>query len=207
MTKRYLIVGLRLFFGLLTLVAMVTQIFYLQSHDAYNAANFFSFFTNLSNIFAGFVLIISALYLAGSRKPSVTDDLIRSASALYMATTGIVYAVLLSNEDLGLLLPWINIVLHYVTPVVMVIDWLYQPPRTKITAKQSLSWLIFPAAFLIYSLIRGPIAHWYAYPFLNPDKVGSYIGVTAYCIVILLGLLAVSWGMRTLGRRLKPHIV
>jgi len=45
-----------------------------------------------------------------------------------MAIVGIVYGILLRDEDLGALLPWINVVLHYVMPVVVVLDWLYQPP-------------------------------------------------------------------------------
>lgn len=206
MIDRRTLITLRLFFGLLALTALTVQIIRLIQLDVFSAANFFSYFTNLSNIFAALVLIISAGYLAFRRKPSALDDIIRCAAVIYMTITGVVYVLLLSGEDLGLLLPWINIVLHYIMPLVVLADWLYQPQRTKLAFKQTLWWLVFPFAYLIYSLIRGPIAGWYPYPFLNPDKVGGYGGVAVYCLVILVGFLAAGWVVRKLGGRLKRHI-
>ncbi|MFL5625844.1 MAG: Pr6Pr family membrane protein [Ktedonobacteraceae bacterium] len=45
-------------------------------------------------------------------------------------------------------------------PVVMVLDWLYQPPKTKLVVTQTWIWLIFPVLYLVYSLIRGSIVGW-----------------------------------------------
>jgi CDP-diglyceride synthetase len=131
MKKRYLVIFLRLFFGLLTFTAIIVQIIHVVDLHAFNPVNFFSYFTNLSNIFAGFVLVASAMYLAGSRKPSATDDLVRGAVTMYMVITGVVYSLLLSGYELGHLLPWVNIVLHYIMPIVVLADWLCQPQRTK----------------------------------------------------------------------------
>lgn len=206
MTNRQLVISLRLFFGLLALAALGVQVAHLAALDVFNPANFFSYFTNLSNIFAALVLIISAGYLAFRRKPSAVDDLIRCAAVIYMTVTGTVYVLLLSGEDLGLLLPWVNVVLHYLMPLVILADWLYQPQRTKLRFKQTLWWLVFPLLYLTYSLIRGSIVSWYPYPFLDPDKVGGYGGVALYGVAILLGFFALSWIIRKLGRRLKRHI-
>lgn len=90
-----------------------------------------------------------------------------------MAIVGIVFTALLRHEDLGSLLPWVNTVLHYVMPVAVVLDWLYQPPRTALSFRQTLLWLIFPLVYLSYVLIRGSIVDWYPYPFLNPANVGA----------------------------------
>ncbi len=60
-------------------------------------------------------------------------------------------------------------------------------------AKQLPVWFIFPLGYLLYSLIRGPIAHWYPYPFLNPDKAGGYGGVGIYCMAILVAFLLLGW--------------
>lgn len=46
-----------------------------------------------------------------------------------MALVGIVFGALLRDVDLGDLLPWVNTVHHYIMPVVVVLDWLYQPPK------------------------------------------------------------------------------
>jgi hypothetical protein len=123
-----------------------------------------------------------------------------------MAVTGIVYAALLSGENLGLLLPWVNFVLHMLMPVVVVADWLYQPSRTNLRIKQSPLLLIFPIIFVAYSLIRGPIVGWYPYPFLNPSKAGGYIGVALYCLGILVLFLILSKLLIYSGNKLKRHI-
>ncbi len=163
MYRRASLIAFRLGFGVTTLVAILVQA--LRSHTAgvFIPANFFSYFTNLSNIFAAIVLIISALRLLARRRPTASDDLIRGAATLYMAVTGVVYAALLSGEDVGLLLGWVNVLLHYLMPIAVIVDWLYQPPGSMLRAKQLPVWFIFPLGYLLYSLIRGPIAHWYPY--------------------------------------------
>lgn len=198
--------GARILLGMLVLAAITVQAIYLYQLGSLNVINYFAFFTNLSNVLAGFVLIISAVYLLRSRKASVRDDLIRGAATLYMAVTGVIYVTLLINEDLGLLMPWVNIVLHFIMPIVVVADWLYQPPRTKLVPKQILLWLIFPFLFLVYTLVRGPIVHWYPYPFLNPDKVGGYGGVALYSLVVLVAFFVLGWLLVKLARKLPRHV-
>jgi len=206
MNKRVTLAVLRLLFGLLDLIAIIVQVIYLVHHHALNLVNFFSYFTILSNVLATFVLIVGGLYLLCKRKPSRTSDLIRSAAVVYMAVTGIVYAALLSGENLGLLLPWVNFILHMLMPVVVVADWLYQPSKTKMKMKRSLSLLIFPLAFVAYSLIRGPIVKWYPYLFLNPSKAGGYAGVALYCVGILVLFLIIIWLLKYSGSKLKRHV-
>jgi hypothetical protein len=53
--------------------------------------------------------------------------------------------------------------------------------------------LVFPAAYLAYSLLRGAQAGWYPYPFLNPTRVGEYGGVAVYAIGITMIFLLVGW--------------
>lgn len=202
MVKRKILIGARLFFGLLTLTAIGTQLT-IQVQQGFSLVNFFSYFTNLSNIFAAVVLIIGAIYLLQQREPTATDEIIRGTAVVCMALVGIVFSILLRNEDLGSLLPWVNIVLHYVMPVVMVLDWLYQPPKSKLVAKQTVFWLIFPFLYFVYSVIRGSIVGFYAYPFFNPAKVGGYGGVALYCLGILVAFLILSWLLMLLGNKLR----
>ncbi len=205
-TQRTVLIVARLFFGILTLAAIITQLT-IQIRNGFSVVNFFSYFTNLSNIFAPIVLIIAALYLIQRREPTVADDIVRGTSVVCMALVGIVFAILLRDEDLGSLLPWVNTVLHYVMPIVVVADWLYQPPKSKLLISQIWVWLIFPLLYLIYSLIRGSLVGFYAYPFINPGKVGGYGIVALYCVVILLVFLLTSWILMMLGNRLKRHVV
>jgi hypothetical protein len=206
MNKRLTLGVIRLAFGMLDFVAITAQVIHLARHRSLDLFNFFSYFTILSNVFAAFVLIIGALYLLRGRKPSHQEDMIRNAAVLYMAVTGIVYAVLLSGQNLGLLLPWVNDILHKLMPVVVVADWLYQPARTKLKLKQSLLLLVFPVIFLAYSLIRGPIVGWYPYLFLNPAKAGGYGGVALYSAGILVLFFILSWLFMYTGNKLKRNV-
>jgi hypothetical protein len=206
MNKRTILAVLRLALGITTLVAFTLQGLVLGNAGVFSTFNYFGYFTNLSNVFASVVLILSALYLFKSRKPSVRDDVIRGAAVLYMAVTGVVYVTLLTGEDLGLLLPWVNILMHIIMPLAVVADWLYQPPLTTLTTKQAALWLAFPLLFVVYTIIRGAIVNWYPYPFLNPDKVGGYGGVALYCAGILAAFFVIGWLVMKLGNALKRQI-
>lgn len=205
MNKKTTLIGLRLFFGLLSLTAITTQLA-IQINSGSSIVNFFSYFTNLSNLLAAIVIIIGAVYLIIHRKLTVRDEIVRGTSVACMALVGIVFSVLLRNVDLGHLLPWVNIVLHYIMPVVIMVDWLYQPPNTKLTFKQTLLWLIFPLLYLVYSIIRGAIVGFYAYPFFNPLKSGGYVGVTFYCIGIAITFFFLSWLLMILGNKQRQIV-
>lgn len=205
MNKRTVLISVRLFFGLLALVAIGGQLA-IQIASGYSLVNFFSYFTNLSNIFAAVVLLFGALSLITQREPTVSADIIRGTAVVCMALVGLVFSVLLRDEDLGHLSPWVNIVLHYIMPVVVVVDWLYQPPQTRLAFTQVWLWLIVPALYLAYSLIRGAVVGFYAYPFFNPAKSGGYSGVALYCIAILLAFLLCCWLLMTGGNKRRRRV-
>ena len=197
----FLLSLLRLFFGLATLVAVGWQLS-IHVRMGFNVVNFFSYFTNLSNLFAAFVLLLTAFrFFSGHATPGSSDRL-RAVSTVNMAVVGIVFTLLLRHVDLGALLPWINTWLHYVMPCAVVLDWLLQPPRAKLGARQLLVIQIFPLAYLAYALVRGT-AGWYPYPFLNPANVGGYGGVAAYAVGIALTFFVGGWVLLALGNKLK----
>jgi hypothetical protein len=206
MNKRFALAMLRLAFGVLVFITLIAQVIYLHQHNALDLFDFFSYFTILSNVFAAFTLIIGSFYLLKKRKPTHSEDVIRGAAVLYMTVTGIVYATLLSGQSLGLLLPWVNDVLHRIMPLVVIVDWLYQPVRSKLQVKQIPLLFIFPIVYLAYTLIRGPIAGWYPYPFLNPTKAGGYIGVALYSVGILILFYVLSRLLVYSGNKLKRHV-
>jgi len=205
MSKRTVLIGTRLFFGLLALIAIGRQLA-IQIASGFSLVNFFSYFTNLSNIFAAVVLLFGAFSLITRPEPTVSADIMRGTAVVCMALVGLVFSVLLRNEDLGHLSPWVNIVLHYIMPVVVVAEWLYQPPQTRLAVTQVWLWLIFPALYLAYSLIRGAVVGFYAYPFFNPAKSGGYRGVALYCVAILLAFLLCCWLLLTVGNTRQRQV-
>lgn len=188
--------SLRLVLGLLTLVAMASQLA-IHVRMGANVVNFFSYFTNLSNLLAAGILLLTAR----TRAASVWIDRGRAISAMNMAVVGIVFTLLLRNEDLGALQPWVNFVLHDLMPCAVVLDWLLDPPSTRLSIRDRVQFLVFPAAYLAYSLIRGAQTGWYPYPFLNPTHVGGYGGVAVYAIGITAIFLLVGWALVILGNR------
>jgi hypothetical protein len=164
-----------------------------ESH--WSTTDYFSYFTELSNLFA------AAIFLAGARRSgawrSPTFELLRGASVLYMLTTGIVYAVLLSGQHASI--PWVNTVLHQVMPVAVVLDWLIDPPRSRLATRRVLLWMAFPLLYIVYTLLRGPLAHWYPYFFVNPGHSGGYLRVAANCVAIALGQVAMALAIAAAG--------
>ena len=204
MGQRRWIALYRLVFAAAALIAIGYQIWYLADRDIFRPANFFSFFTIQSNLFATAVLLYGA-FADRDEVRTQRHELIRGTATLYMATTGIVYGLLLSgySEALQTQLVWVDTVVHKVMPLVMVADWLIDPPRVAIPFRRALVWLVYPLAYCAYSLIRGPIVDWYPYPFLNPDEAGGYAAVAAYCVGIALGILVFAWLVVQVGRRAR----
>ena len=194
MNKKTLHIVIQLVAGALVFAAVGTQLA-LQFEYQQSIVNFFSFFTNLSNILAGFVLLYGAV-LSIQNKTSKAYDIVRGASVVYMAVVGVVFSLLLSGAELGILQPWVNTVLHYIMPVVVVAYWFINPPKNKIATKTIGYWLIFPAAYLFYSLVRGAIVNWYPYPFLNPAQDGGYGTVALYSLLVLVFFIVFSLAIR-----------
>jgi len=152
--------------------------------------NFFSYFTILSNILVA-VCLSSAFLDPVSRLGSFFSKIsVQSAIALYIFIVGLVYNLVLRGI---VILTGIDRVadnlLHVVVPVLFVLYWLIFAPKKTLQWKNILPWLIFPGLYLVYSLIRGPVADWYPYPFLNINILG-YSKVILNSAGVLVAFLA-----------------
>lgn len=204
MTTRRLLAALRFLFGAFTLVAVGIQFGVHLSHG-FNVLNFFSYFTNLSNILAAAVLLTESVLTWRGKELGPAWQVLRCVSVVCMALVGIVFTALLREVDLGALLPWINTWLHYIMPIAVVADWLIQPPRRPIPLTRLGVAVLFPLAYLAYSLIRGAATDWYAYPFLNPGN-GGYGAVLLSCVGIAVAFLIASAVLILLGNKLRPLV-
>jgi hypothetical protein len=204
--NRTILIIVRWTLGMLTLIAVVTQIATLKQLGVFNPYRFLSYFTNLSNIFAAIVFLISVWFLIQGRQPTVKQDISRGASVLFMIVTGIIYALPFSGDDYIHVMPWITIHLHYIMPMFVILDWLYQPALSTLTMKQAQRWLIVPFIYLVYCLYRGSIVRWYPYPFLNPDSAGGYAVVLLYCFGILAIFYVLTWPFIILSNNLKRNV-
>ena len=74
-------------------------------------------------------------------------------------------------------------------------------PWTRRSLLAALGWLLAPLAYFAYSLVRGPIAHWYPYPFLDPRSLGGYGRVALYAVVLAVAMGLLAAGVNAIGRR------
>ncbi len=137
---------------------------------------------------------------------------LRGAATLYLAITGLVFSLLLAGLE-GVeftAVPWDNIVLHYLMPAAVVLDWAVAPPVRRIPFQRGLLWLAYPLAYVVYSLIRGHSSHWYPYPFLDPGPRGytgviqSSIGI-AISAAVLVFVLTLVTGPGSLRERMRTR--
>lgn len=172
--------------------------------SGFRQANFFSFFTIQSNIVAVAVLCLLVIVRRNERTPLF--DGARGAAVLYMAITGVVFALLLSGlqEELQTTIPWVDFVVHKLMPVVLVVDWLLDPPRHRLPLWVAGAWLTYPFAWLVYTLVRGEIVNWYPYPFVDVSRLG-YDGVLGRSVFLLAGFTLASAAMLWIGNRLAAR--
>jgi hypothetical protein len=128
-----------------------------------------------------------------------------SAATLYIATVGIVYALLLSHLYHPAGWAWLaDRLLHYAIPPAFVAYWLIFVPKGSLRWTAPLVWLIYPLAYLAVSLVRGAFTGGYPYPFINVSVLGyrmallNALGLTV--TFFIAGLALVAWD-RQLGRR------
>ena len=182
-------------------VAIVAQYDHSLGGAAFSAANFFSYFTVVSNV------LFAAVLVGLVARPSLRDvdsfGTLRGTAALGIIVTGLVYAVLLApaSADVDVTLRWVDLVLHTVAPLFGLVDWVVDPPRRRPAVAAAAGWLVLADAWLAYTMIRGPIVDWYPYPFLDPqeESVGS---IVLTCVGIAVVLVALAAGLRGwAGRR------
>src|SRR5262245_42015202 len=188
--------------ALVAILAIVVQAQTLADAGALDVVNFFSYFTIQSNLIGIAVLLVMAIQTSRHRPASLEG--LRGAATVYLTVTFVVVIALLKGVDVGLQLPWVDVVLHELTPIVLVADWLVDPPMVPISWRRALPWLAYPLAWLVYTMVRGAIVGWYPYPFLDPANGGyGQVAVTA-AIVIVSGAvvcLFYAWLGTWLGAR------
>jgi hypothetical protein len=181
--------------AVLDLIALVVA-----ARDSANLGHYFSFFTIESNILAVAVLLYGGI----TERCRPGWPYLRAAATLFMVITGLVYAVLLSGTDVGLLDPWVNTVLHRVTPAVMAVDYVLFGPWPRVSYRLAAVWLAGPLAFVAYSLIRGPAVHWYPYAFLDPRHSGGYWRVAGICVALAVVFAALAALVNAVARMRRP---
>ncbi|MDQ7806118.1 Pr6Pr family membrane protein [Amycolatopsis sp. A133] len=161
-------------------------------------ANLFCFFTIDSNLL---VIATAALVAFGAARGTLFRVLWLDALA-GIIVTGIVYQVALAGlYELHGLAFLADTLLHKVTPILFVLGWLLAGPRGAFTWRAVRWSLVYPLAWLAFTLPRGALTGFYPYPFVDADTLG-YGQVALNCVFIGLFFTALTAGAFLYDRRL-----
>jgi hypothetical protein len=196
MRRRPALVWFRLASAALVLFAIVFQLGWLVNEGRLDPLKFFAFFTIQSNLLG--VAVFLTLVARGDRPRSLALELFRGAAVVYLTVTFVVVIAFLSGADVQLELQWVDFVVHKLFPVVVVLDWLLDPPTVRLSWRTALLWLVYPLAWVTVTLVRGAADSWYPYPFLNPAN-GGYASVAVYFVTILVFFLVIGGAVVWLG--------
>jgi hypothetical protein len=183
-------------------VAILVQMLDLADRGVLNPVNFFSYFTIESNLIAVAALLWAAAASHGGPNPRL--DFFRGAATTYMTVTFVVFALLLADTDVDTAIVWVDRVLHRVIPIVLMADWLIDPPAARIELRRAWWWVAFPLAWVVYTMIRGAIVGTYPYPFLDPANGGNG-AVLGYSVAILVGMLLFIYAIVWIGNAMRER--
>ena len=82
--------------------------------------------------------------------------------------------------------------------MILVLDWIVDPPALRLAYRDALIWLIYPLVWVSLTLLRGAADGWYPYPFLNPVN-GGYGTVAATVVSIIVGFFVLAIATIALG--------
>ncbi|QTX04049.1 Pr6Pr family membrane protein [Agromyces archimandritae] len=197
----------RLVLAALAIAALVANFRYVLGFRSFAAENFFSYFTVQSAFFAIGVLIVSGIRALTGAEQRVWLHALRAAVTSYTLVSGIVFGIIAaqaSTRDYRVDVPWSDVLLHFVVPAALLVDWAIESwllPHTRpIPRRAVLAAVPFPVVWLVFTLMRGAEVGWYPYFFLDPYEVGGWPGILVYCTLVLAILLAVTWMLVQLNR-------
>lgn len=168
-------------------------------------ANILAYFTIQSNL----VVMVTALLLAlRPRRSALLFRVFRLDAVAMIVLTAVVYHTMLARlVDLHGVVAVYNQLLHTLVPAMAVGGWLLLGPRGLVSWRVVWLSLVYPIAWLVFTLVRGAAIGWYPYPFMDPREQGyasvsfTLAGIVAAFIALAALLLLVDRALGRLARR------
>jgi hypothetical protein len=174
---------------------------------------YFAYFSIVSAIVAGVLLLVSAFYLATDRAETKFLNIARLSLAAAMVIVGVVYHALLADAANDVrdgdyawpVLP--NEIIHTYAPILIAIEYVIALRSPTLRLRAALWVMVFPLAWLGFSSVRGLATNWWPYWFINPNEEGGVASVLMYVAAITLFFIAMGYllhGLRLqLGKLVK----
>lgn len=135
--------------------------------------NFLSYFTIQANTLLVIALLSAEIIPSSAIGQWARRPAAKAALLIYIGVAGGVYLWILKGvwHPRGWQL-WGDQILHYWIPVLAALDWVFVVERGKLSWRNAIWWLLFPAVYSAYSLVHGYLSGFYPYPFLDVDDIG-----------------------------------
>ena len=164
--------------------------------------NFFGFFTIQNNLIGATALLLASRLTGLPRPPWL--EYLRACATTYLVIVVSVYWTLLAPTSEDPVNEWTNLVMHLLSGVALLVDWLVEGPRARLPLRNVWIVMAYPTVWLVVVLIRGATDGWFPYPFLDPaNGYASIAVVIAGIFVAGLGVGAVLFSV-TRWRRITP---
>lgn len=193
---------LTVYLALMTWFALVLQFILMVRNADHNqitgftaASRFFGYFTVLSNTGVALCLTLPLF----REDHFFSRPATQSAFTVYILIVGIVYnAVLRQLWDPQGAQKLADELLHVAVPFLYTLYWMAYIPKQDLTLRHVFRWLIFPAIYLAYALMRGFAEGFWAYPFINVKESGAarvalnsagllFLFFLTGCLILFLG--------------------
>lgn len=177
-----------------------------------------AYYTVLSNILC---FIYFAVLVIAQRKKE--NALIRGAVTMCITVTGLVYHFMLGGfmgTAAGAGVPVTalsvsNILVHYVVPILVILDYFLFVPKGQYKSLYPLAWLVLPYAYFAFSMVRAEVStrtftgfgatSRYPYPFLDVDLYG-WDKVLLIVLAVTVAFIALGYIVYVLDRLLGKNL-
>jgi hypothetical protein len=132
----------------------------------------FSYFTVWTNLLVVMGVTIPLLWPQRQAGLFFSRPKLLSGFLVYIVVVGLAYHFLLADAWKPRGLHKIaDILQHYVVPILFLLHWIFIP-KGKLSWKAVPLWLVFPAVYLAFIMVRGTISNVYPYPFADVSRLG-----------------------------------
>jgi hypothetical protein len=165
---------------------------------------YFCFFTILTNCLAALAMALPVIAPGSTPGRFLDQPSVRTAIASYIVIVAAVYHLILRQywDPKG----WAqvaDVLLHYVTPAMFVLDWLVFVPKGQVPWRTVVTSLVFPLIYVAWTLVHGAQTNWYPYPCVDVASLG--LEQVLMNVAGLLGVfLAVTAALTGANRLLRP---
>jgi hypothetical protein len=87
--------------------------------------------------------------------------------------------------------------------VLALVGWLLAGPRPRVLRRDALLALVWPVAWLAWTLTVGALSGWYPYPFLDIGAEGAG-GVALTCVGVTVLFVLLAGALAAVDRRMPP---